>query len=115
MNKPRIHAALSATLALSAAPSGFTATEFTTKVHTMTGQTDSDYTTRQAAYDQRKLCGKDLITKPSRIHHYHTQPRRQHHRRPGIVYVEGLTAFDYFGREHVRNYNRRSRTPAPPP
>ena len=38
LNKPRIRAALSAVLALSTAPGGFTATEFTTKVHTMTGR-----------------------------------------------------------------------------
>jgi hypothetical protein len=70
VNKPRIRAALSAALALSTAPSGFTVTEFTTKVHTMTGQTDSDYTTRQGAYDLRKLRGKDLITKPGRTRRY---------------------------------------------
>ncbi|MGH3780848.1 MAG: hypothetical protein ACRDRO_09535 [Pseudonocardiaceae bacterium] len=70
VNKPRIRAALSAALALSTAPSGFTVTEFTTKVHTMTGQTDSDYTSRQGAYDLRKLRGKDLITKPGRTRRY---------------------------------------------
>jgi hypothetical protein len=72
LNKPRIRAALSAALALSATPGGFTVTEFTTKVHAMTGQTDSDYTTRQGAYDLRKLRGKDLITKPGRTRRYHT-------------------------------------------
>jgi hypothetical protein len=36
----------------------------------MTGQTDSDYTTRQGAYDLRKLRGKDLITKPGRTRRY---------------------------------------------
>ncbi|MGH3964451.1 MAG: hypothetical protein ACRDRY_14535 [Pseudonocardiaceae bacterium] len=70
MNKPRIRAALSAALALSTAPGGFTVTEFTTKVHTMTGQTHSDYTSRQGAYDLRKLRGKDLITKPGRTRRY---------------------------------------------
>jgi hypothetical protein len=45
VNKPRIRAALSAALALSTAPGGFTVAEFITKVHTMTGQTEADYTT----------------------------------------------------------------------
>jgi hypothetical protein len=72
LNKPRIRAALSAALALSAAPDGFTVAEFTAKVHAMTGQTDSDYTSRQGAYDLRKLRGKDLITKPGRARRYHT-------------------------------------------
>lgn len=42
----------------------------------MTGQTT--YTTRQAAYDLRKLRGKDLIVKPDRSRRYHlpTQPAR---------------------------------------
>ena len=42
----------------------------------MTGQTT--YTTRQAAYDLRKLRGKDLIIKPGRSRRYHlpAQPAR---------------------------------------
>jgi hypothetical protein len=72
LNRPRIRDALSAVLALSAASGGFTVAEFTTKVHTMTGHTD--YTIRQAAYDLRKLRGKDLITKPGRTRRYHITP-----------------------------------------
>ena len=74
LNKPRIRAALSAVLALSAASGGFTVAEFTAKVHAMTGHTG--YTIRQAAYDLRKLRGKELITKPGRTRRYHL------HRRP---------------------------------
>jgi hypothetical protein len=42
----------------------------------MTGHTD--YTNRQAAYDLRKLRGKDLIGKPGRSRRYHlpAQPAR---------------------------------------
>jgi cell division septation protein DedD len=69
LNKPRIRAALSAALALSAAPEGFTVAEFTAKVHAMTG--DTDYTSRQGAYDLRKLRGKDLVVKPGRSRRYH--------------------------------------------
>jgi hypothetical protein len=75
LNKPRIRSTLAAVLALSAAPGGFTVTDLTTKVHAITGQTD--YTTRQAAYDLRKLRGKDLLAKPGRSHcytYYHQQP-----------------------------------------
>jgi hypothetical protein len=74
LNKPRLRAALSAALALAAAPAGFTVTEFTTKIHTMTGQTGTDYTPRQAAYDLRKLRGKDLVTKPGGSRRYHCHP-----------------------------------------
>ena len=38
----------------------------------MTGH--AGYTTRQAAYDLRKLRGKDLITKPGRTRRYHSRP-----------------------------------------
>jgi hypothetical protein len=73
LNRPRIRDALSAVLALSAPSGGFTVAEFTTKVHTMTGHTG--YTIRQAAYDLRKLRGKDLITKPGRTRRYHITPQ----------------------------------------
>lgn len=73
LNKPRIRAALSAALALAAASGGFTVAEFTAKVHAMTGNTG--YTIRQAAYDLRKLRGKELIAKPGRTRRYHLEPR----------------------------------------
>jgi hypothetical protein len=73
LNKPRIRSALAAVLALSAAPGGFTVTDLATKVHTMTGQTG--YTTRQAAYDLRKLRAKNLIVKPGRSRRYHLPPQ----------------------------------------
>jgi len=69
LNTPRLRHALSAVLALAAAPDGFTVGQFTTTVHTLTGLTT--YTTRQAAYDLRKLRGKQLITKPGRSRRYH--------------------------------------------
>jgi len=73
LNKPRIRAALSAVLALSPASDGFTVAELTAKVHTVTGHTG--YTIRQAAYDLRKLRGKDLIAKPGRTRRYHLEPQ----------------------------------------
>ena len=72
LNKPRIRSTLAAVLALAAAPDGFTVTDLTTKVHAITGQTG--YTTRQAAYDLRKLRSKELITKPGRSHRYQVPP-----------------------------------------
>lgn len=72
LNKPRMRAALAAVLALAAAPDGFTAAQFAAKVLAMTGQVD--YTIRQAAYDLRKLRGKDLISKPGSQRRYLVQP-----------------------------------------
>jgi hypothetical protein len=72
LNKPRIRAALSAALALAAAPHGFTVAEFTAKVCGMTGQ--AGYTIRQGAYDLRKLRGKGLAVKPGHTRRYHIPP-----------------------------------------
>ncbi|HET9258357.1 MAG TPA: hypothetical protein VFO16_24605 [Pseudonocardiaceae bacterium] len=63
LNKPRTRAALSAVLALAAAPGGFTVADVAARVHTITG--NIGYTVRHAAYDLRKLRGKQLITNPA--------------------------------------------------
>jgi hypothetical protein len=73
LNKPRIRAALSAALALAPAPGGFTVAEHAAKVRAMPGH--ASYTTRQAAYDLRKLRGKQLISKPGRTRRYHVPPQ----------------------------------------
>lgn len=70
LNSKRIRDALSAVLALAPAPHGFTVGEFTAKVHSITGGTHTSYTVRQAAYDLRKLRGKQLIDKPERARRY---------------------------------------------
>ena len=72
LNKPRIHDALAAVLALATAPGGFTVGQLAAKVHALTGQ--STYTVRQAAYDLRKLRGKRLIDKPGRSRRYQLPP-----------------------------------------
>jgi len=72
LNKPRIRAALSAALALAPAPGGFTVAEHAATVRQITGQ--DGYTTRQAAYDLRKLRGKQLVDKPGRTRRYHVPP-----------------------------------------
>jgi hypothetical protein len=70
VNKPRIRAALAAVLALAASPDGFTVADMTAKVHAMTGQDHATYNTLQAAYDLRKLRGKQLVGKPARTRRY---------------------------------------------
>jgi hypothetical protein len=73
LNQPRLHHALSAVLALATAPGGFTVGHLTAKVNAMTGHTG--YTTRQAAYDLRKMRGERLVDKPGRSRRYHIQPQ----------------------------------------
>jgi hypothetical protein len=74
LNKPRTRAVLAAAAALSVAPEGFTVGEFAAKVNAMGGLTGADYTVRQAAYDLRKLRGKNLVTKPGHSRRYLVRP-----------------------------------------
>lgn len=74
LNKPRMHDALRAALARAAAPHGFTVAEFAAKVHALTGHDQTGYSVRQAAYDLRKLRGKQLIDKPVRTRRYIVAP-----------------------------------------
>ena len=69
LNKPRIRAALSAALALSRPSAASPSLSTPHGVRQITGQ--ESYTTRQAAYDLRKLRGKHLIDKPGRARRYH--------------------------------------------
>jgi hypothetical protein len=74
MNQPRIRNTIAAVLALSIAPDGFSVSDLATKVQIMTGQTNHNYTVRQAAYDLRKLRGKQLVDRLGRTHRYHVPP-----------------------------------------
>jgi hypothetical protein len=74
LNKPRARAVLAAAAALSVAPDGFTVTDFAAKVNTMGGLAGTDYTTRQAAYDLRKLRTKHLVVKPGHSRRYNVPP-----------------------------------------
>jgi len=70
LNKARMRDALAAVLALAPAPNGFTVGEFTAKVRAMTGRSEAGYSIRQAAYDLRKIRGKQLVDKPGRSRRY---------------------------------------------
>jgi hypothetical protein len=70
VNKARTRAALNAVLALAVAPDGFTVADLADKVRSLTAANHQGYTVRQAAYDLRKLRGKQLVVKPGRTHRY---------------------------------------------
>jgi hypothetical protein len=59
-------------LALAPAPGGFTVADLAARVSAMTGH--DGYTVRQAAYDLRKLRGKNLAVKPGRTRRYQVPP-----------------------------------------
>jgi hypothetical protein len=72
IQKPRTRAVLEAITALAAMPGGFCLSDIVTKVHENTGK--NDYTLRYAAYDLRKLRGKNLIRKINKSRRYETTP-----------------------------------------
>lgn len=74
-NKSRMRAALGAVLALAPFPKGFTVSEFASQVLAITGQNEQEYGARRAAYDLKKIRGKDLVTKVDSSRHY--QPLSQ--------------------------------------
>jgi hypothetical protein len=71
INQPRMRSVLPAVIALSAAPQGFQCADLTTKVHENIA---SHYTSRQAAYDLKKLRGKNLVRKIKNSRRYEPVP-----------------------------------------
>jgi hypothetical protein len=63
LNKPRMRRVAHAVLALASSPAGFTASDLAEKVRAMSGEPDSEYGVRRAAYDIKKLRGKDMVRK----------------------------------------------------
>jgi hypothetical protein len=61
LNKPRMRRVAYAVLALSSSPTGFTASDLAEKVRAISGQPASEYGARRAAYDIKKLRGKDIF------------------------------------------------------
>ncbi len=70
LNKPRIRRVAGAVLALSASPTGFTASELARQVCSMSGQTESEYGARRAAYDIKKLRAKGMVQKIGKSRRY---------------------------------------------
>ena len=71
VNQPRMRAVLEAVIALSAAPHGFQGADVAAKVQ---ASTSNLYTPRQAAYDLKKLRGKNLIRKIDNSRRYEPLP-----------------------------------------
>ncbi len=74
IGRPRMRAVLAAVLALAAAPHGFTAGELAAKARELGGSAQSNYDARRAAYDLKKMRGKDLVTRIGRSHRYELLP-----------------------------------------
>jgi hypothetical protein len=62
LNRPRIQAALAATLALTCTPDDFTVRKSTTKRHAKTGQTAADYSAPPARVRPAQARGKNVVS-----------------------------------------------------
>jgi hypothetical protein len=74
LNKPRMRRVADAMLALSSSPTGFTASDLAEKVRAMSGETDSEYGVRRAAYDIKKLRAKGMAQKIEASRRYEPLP-----------------------------------------
>jgi len=75
VNKVRIRAVMEAVIALSLIPRGFSASQLAEKVRDILGLSEEEYSPRQAAYDLKKLRGKQLVERIENSRRY--QPTQQ--------------------------------------
>jgi hypothetical protein len=61
LNKARMRQVVEALIALSASPNGFTASELAARVRALSKQSPCQYDPRHAAYDLKKLRGKQIV------------------------------------------------------
>ena len=70
LDKPRLRAVLTAVISLAPAPNGFKVADLATRVREVLGVGPEAYTSRQAAYDLKKLRGQHLVHKIDRSRRY---------------------------------------------
>ena len=74
LNKPRMRAVLEAVIALAPLPTGFTISQLAAKVREILDLSATDYLPRHAAYDLKKLRGKEWVQKMGKSRRYQTAP-----------------------------------------
>jgi hypothetical protein len=74
-NKRRVRTVMYAVVALSTSPTGFTASDLAAKVRTLNGPSAKPYQPRQAAYDLKKLRGKELVRRIGNCRRYQATPK----------------------------------------
>jgi hypothetical protein len=74
-NKARMRWVAQAVLALSPSPHGFTASQLAEQVRRLSQQEESQYGPRRAAYDLKKLRGKQIVCRIGKTARYETIPQ----------------------------------------
>ena len=70
LNKTRMHKVVEAVIALSPSPNGFTAADVAARVGALANDRHSRYGPRHAAYDLKKLRGKDIVCRIGHTRRY---------------------------------------------
>jgi hypothetical protein len=73
-NKARMRWVAEAVLALSPSPGGFTASELACQIRSISQQSESEYGPRRAAYDLKKLRGKQIVRRIAKSQRYEIIP-----------------------------------------
>jgi hypothetical protein len=74
LNKTRMRCVAEAAIALSPSPGGFTASDLAHQVRAFSNQSQSEYGPRRAAYDLKKLRGKQIVQRIGHTQRYETVP-----------------------------------------
>jgi hypothetical protein len=75
LNKSRMRWVIEAVIALSPSPGGFTASELASQVRALSKQRESEYGSRRAAYDLKKLRGKKIVQRIGKRRRYESIPK----------------------------------------
>jgi hypothetical protein len=74
LNKARMRQVVEALIALSPAPNGFTASDVAARVRALSKPSQSEYGPRHAAYDLKKLRGKQIVQRIGHTRRYEPLP-----------------------------------------
>jgi hypothetical protein len=74
INNPRMRAVIEAVTGFAAAPNGFRASDIVVRVQEIMGNSKDTYTSRKAAYDLKKLRGKDVVRRVGKSRRYEIVP-----------------------------------------
>ena len=75
LNHPRMRQVTEAVIALSPSPGGFTASQLASQVRALCRQSESEYGPRRAAYDLKKLRGKQIVRRIDNTRRYEAIPK----------------------------------------
>ena len=75
LNQPRMRWVAEAIIALSPSPGGFTASQLASEVRALSHHCESEYGPRRAAYDLKKLRGKQIVRRIDKTRRYEAIPK----------------------------------------